>query len=124
MGVLYPREISRYVAEKAEETIQGLFDWEEAIFRYHEGATLEPNQIEVNLGVEEIQLYRLKVEAYGDFQGPIKKYKQIHPRDCPPVDEQMLMKQIAIDILADNGYHENLRRVFSRKRKHTRMPAG
>jgi hypothetical protein len=54
MGVLYPREISRYVAEKAEETIQGLFDWEEAIFRYHEGATLEPDQIEVNLGVEEI----------------------------------------------------------------------
>ena len=54
MGVLYPREIARYVAEKAEETIQGLFDWEEAIFRYHEGATLEPDQIEVNLSVEQI----------------------------------------------------------------------
>jgi hypothetical protein len=54
MGVLYPREIARYVAEKAEETIQGLFDWDEAVFRYYEGATLEPDQIEVNLGVEEI----------------------------------------------------------------------
>ena len=54
MGVLYPREVARYVAEKAEETIQGLFDWEEAIFRYHEGATLEPDQIEVSLGVDEI----------------------------------------------------------------------
>jgi hypothetical protein len=54
MGVLYPRDIARYVAEKAEETIQGLFDWEEAIFRYHEGATLEPDQIEVNVSVEQI----------------------------------------------------------------------
>jgi len=54
MGVLYPREVAQYVAEKAEETIQGLFDWEEAIFRYYEGATLEPDQIEVNLSVEQI----------------------------------------------------------------------
>ena len=54
MGVLYPREVARYVAEKAEETIQGLFDWEEAVFRYYEGATLEPDQIEVNLSVEQI----------------------------------------------------------------------
>jgi hypothetical protein len=54
MGVLYPREVARYVAEKAEETIQGLFDWEEAAFRYYEGATLEPDQIEVNLSVEQI----------------------------------------------------------------------
>jgi hypothetical protein len=54
MGVLTPREVARYVAEKAEDTIQGLFDWEEAAFPYHEGATLEPDQIEVNLSVDEI----------------------------------------------------------------------
>lgn len=54
MGVLTQIELARHVAEKAEETVQGLFDWEEAVFRYHEGATLEPDQIEVNLSVEEI----------------------------------------------------------------------
>jgi len=54
MGVLAPREVLRYIAEKAEETIQGLFDWDDAVFRYHEGATLEPDQIEVNLSVDEI----------------------------------------------------------------------
>ena len=54
MDVLAPREVLRFMAEKAEETIQGLFDWEDAAFRYHEGATLEPDQIEVNLSVEEI----------------------------------------------------------------------
>lgn len=54
MGVLAPREVLRYIAEKAEETIQGLFDWDDAVFRYHEGATLEPDQIEVSLSVDEM----------------------------------------------------------------------
>ena len=53
-------------------------------------ATERINSQAVNLGVEEIQLYRLKVEAYGDYQGPIKKFKQIHPDDCPPLEEQIL----------------------------------
>ena len=54
MGVLAPREVLRFIAEKAEETILGLFDWEDAVFRYHEGATLDPDQIEVNLSVDEM----------------------------------------------------------------------
>ena len=54
MGLLAPREVLRYISEKAEETIQGLFDWDDAVFRYHEGATLEPDQIEVNLSVDEM----------------------------------------------------------------------
>ncbi len=70
----------------------------------------------VTLGCDEIQLYRLKVEAYGDFQGSIKKYVAIKPEDCPSVEETITMKQVAIDILARHGYHENLRRVYSRKR--------
>ncbi len=72
----------------------------------------------VTLGVEEIQLYRLKVEAYGDYQGTIKKYKQIRPQDVPCPDDSLLMKQLAIIILNQNGYTENLRRVFSRQKKH------
>jgi oxygen-independent coproporphyrinogen-3 oxidase len=48
----------------------------------------------VTLGTEEIQLYRLKVEAYGDYQAPVKKL-----------------------ILAENGYRENLRRVYTKERK-------
>ena len=63
MGVLAPREVLRFLAEKAEETIQGLFDWEDAAFRYHEGATLEPDQIEVNFSVEEIVERGLRHQA-------------------------------------------------------------
>lgn len=86
----------------------------------HPGQTLD-NWIAVaekacTLGVEEIQFYRLKVEAYGDAQGAIKGFKQIRPEDVPTPDESIMMKQLAIDVLADHGYHENLRRVFSRKR--------
>lgn len=88
----------------------------------HPGQTLD-NWIDVmdaavKLDVEEIQLYRLKVEAYGDQQGTIKKFKTIRPQDVPPIDESLTMKQLAIGILNAHGYTENLRRVFSRRRRH------
>lgn len=84
----------------------------------HPGETIE-NWIDVmekavKLPVDEIQLYRLKVLAYGDLQGAIIKYRS----RIPSFEETMMMKQLAIDILAENGFHENLRRVFSKKKKH------
>lgn len=84
----------------------------------HPGETIE-NWIEimekaVSLPVDEIQLYRLKVLAYGDLQGMIIKYRA----KIPSFEETMMMKQIAIDILAEHGFHENLRRVYSKKKKH------
>jgi oxygen-independent coproporphyrinogen III oxidase len=93
----------------------------EFIFGYP-GQTLE-NWAEVieqavTLGVEEIQLYRLKVEAYGDDQGPIKQMVHIRPDDVPSLEDTLMMKQIAIDILNEHGYTENLRRVYSKKREH------
>jgi len=86
----------------------------------HPGQTIE-NWVEVmektiELDVPEIQFYRLKVEPYGDQIGSIKKYKKYHPDELPAPEEAILMKQIAIDMLADKGYTENLRRVFTRKR--------
>ncbi len=93
----------------------------EFIFGYP-GQTLE-NWIEVmeeavSLGVEEIQLYRLKVEAYGDYQGAIKQVREIRQEEMPSIGETLMMKQIAINILNEHGYHENLRRVYSRKPEH------
>jgi oxygen-independent coproporphyrinogen-3 oxidase len=69
-------------------------------------------------GVHEIQLYRLKVDAYGDYQGPIKQVKQKRPAEIPTNEEAVVMKSIAIDTLAKYGYTENLRRVFTRKPEH------
>ena len=54
MGLITQAELGRQVAAKAEETIQGLFDWEDAVFRFYEGATLDPNQMEVSLSVSDI----------------------------------------------------------------------
>ena len=70
----------------------------------------------VQTGVEEIQLYRLKIEAYGDYQGGIKNINQSQPGAVPATEEGLLMKQMAVECLRAHGYHENLRRVFSRKR--------
>jgi oxygen-independent coproporphyrinogen III oxidase len=70
------------------------------------------------LGVEEIQLYRLKIDAYGDYQGPIKRLLERRPELKPTVENTIMMKQVAIDILARHGYTENLRRVFTKEYRH------
>jgi oxygen-independent coproporphyrinogen III oxidase len=93
----------------------------EFIFGYP-GQTLE-NWTEVieqavTLDVDEIQLYRLKVEAYGDDQAPIKRVNEVRPNEVPSTEDSIMMKQLAIDILAENGFHENLRRVYTKKREH------
>ncbi len=88
----------------------------------HPGETMENwiNVIEkaVTLPVDEIQLYRLKVKAYGDLQGNVIKVREKDPSSIPSFEDSMMMKQIAIDILAEHGFHENLRRVYSKKREH------
>jgi hypothetical protein len=54
MGLLSRQELASEVASKAEETIHALFDWDDAFFRFDDGATLDPDQIEVNLPVERL----------------------------------------------------------------------
>lgn len=88
----------------------------------HPGETFEnwADVIEeaVQLPADEIQLYRLKVQAYGDLQGAIIRNRKESGRvPIPDFKETMMMKQAAMDVLASYGYHENLRRVYSRQRK-------
>jgi oxygen-independent coproporphyrinogen-3 oxidase len=42
----------------------------------------------------------------------------MRPDTAVEAEDSIAMKQLAIDILNEHGYHENLRRVFSRKREH------
>jgi len=86
----------------------------------HPGQTIE-NWIEVieeaiQTDVDEIQLYRLKVEPYGDQEGTIKKFLQYHPDDLISVENTIKMKAIAHYMLAAFGYDENLRRVYTKKK--------
>ncbi len=113
-------------AAQAEEAVRKAagygFDLNIEFIYGHPGETID-NWIEVmdravTLPVGEIQLYRLKVQAYGDFQGAINKRNRGKGQaDIPDFETTMMMKQIAIDILAENGYYENLRRVYSRTKK-------
>lgn len=86
----------------------------------HPGETLQ-NWIEViekacTLGVREIQLYRLKIEPYGDQIGTIKNFSAYHHDELVSVEDTIRMKEIAEQILADNGYNENIRRVFTKSK--------
>jgi oxygen-independent coproporphyrinogen-3 oxidase len=69
-------------------------------------------------GVHEIQFYRLKIDPYGDQTGKIVNVRKNKPDTLPSAQEAILMKQIAIDMLAESGYRENLRRVFTRNKKY------
>ena len=86
----------------------------------HPGETLQ-NWIDVleeacTLGVPEIQLYRLKIEPYGDQEGTIKKFSGYHPDELISVEDTIRMKQMSVYILRDHGYEENLRRVFTKSK--------
>jgi len=65
-------------------------------------------------GAEEIQLYRLKVVPYGDFDGVITKRRRLQDEEFLPVDLQMTMKQASILALNQAGFDETLTRVFSK----------
>ncbi len=121
-------EVLRYMNRHhgREEVIQAIKGAKEAGFKIniefifgYPGQTLE-NWIDVieeacQFDVEEIQLYRLKVEAYGDYQGPIKSVREKKPQLLPTNEDAIMMKQIAIDVLREYGYTEKiLRRVFTR----------
>lgn len=100
------------------------FDYQlniEFIFGYP-GQTLEGWIDEIDhaltLDVDEIQLYRLKVDAYGDYQGPIKDLIENKGKRILTDEETLTMKRIANDMLTGAGLTENIRRVFSRTKKH------
>jgi len=65
-------------------------------------------------GAEEIQLYRLKVVPYGDFDGVITKRRRLQDEEFLPVDLQMTMKQASLLALNQAGFDETLTRVFSK----------
>ena len=54
MGFLSRAELAAEVSINAQQTIHSLFDWDNAFFRFDDGATLDPDQIEVNLSVEDM----------------------------------------------------------------------
>lgn len=112
-------------AEQAIESVYKALDFGFDVnieFIYgHPGENMD-NWIEVmekavKLPMNEIQLYRLKVQAYGDFQGLINRYSRgSGEMNIPDFKTTMMMKQVAIDILNENGFHENLRRVYCKKK--------
>ena len=118
-------------ADTAKESIVNCLDMGFKVnieFIYgHPGETLE-NWSDVieeacNLGVDEIQLYRLKIEPYGDQEGTIKRFAHYHEDELVSVEDTIRMKELSNIILAEYGYKENLRRVFTRDRRNISLYA-
>lgn len=113
---------SRMALEAVEKAVDLGFDVNIEFIYGHPGENLE-NWIHVmeeavQFPVNEIQLYRLKIQAYGDKQGIINTYRNgTRAVDIPDFKATMMMKQIAIDILEENGFHETLRRVYAKDKR-------
>jgi len=54
MGAISSVDQDAFVANKIEETIFGLFDWNEAVFRFYSDALPDPNALQADLGIREI----------------------------------------------------------------------
>jgi hypothetical protein len=55
-GTLSEDDLRQLLEDKAQETIFGLFDWDDAEFRFADGETAGPNILPVNMRVEDILL--------------------------------------------------------------------
>lgn len=74
----------------------------------------ETMNIALTTGVEEFHFYRLKVIPYGSSKGVIVKDFADHEKEYPSEKEALIMKELAILMVNEGGYHENLTRVFTR----------
>jgi len=63
MGAISLTDQDEFVANKAEETICGLFDWNEAVFRFYTDALPDPNVLHVDLEIREVLERGLKRSA-------------------------------------------------------------
>jgi oxygen-independent coproporphyrinogen-3 oxidase len=68
----------------------------------------------VALDPEEIQFYRLKVQHYGQGEGPVERLYDKRPQQFLQAETQIVMKQMAIEYVNAHGYNENLVRVFTK----------
>ncbi len=75
-------------------------------------------RLAISSGAEEIQLYRLKVVPYGDFNADILAQRLRGEKHFLPVDLQFTQKQAAILLLNENGFHETLTRVYAKDPRH------
>jgi hypothetical protein len=55
-GALTEDDLRHHLEDKAQETIFGLFEWDDAAFRYADGEIADPNIYAVNMRVEDILL--------------------------------------------------------------------
>jgi len=100
LGALTQEDVARFIATKAEETIHSLFDWEDAIFRFYEGATLDSNLVEVSLTVNDILLKGLQHrDELKLMRGIFKTSGIVLKRSDRAIPDELMSNQLARRIL-------------------------
>lgn len=60
LGALTESDVRRMITAHIEQTIQRLFNWEGAVFRFYEGAGFDPVRVEVGLTINDLLLRTLQ----------------------------------------------------------------
>lgn len=69
-------------------------------------------------GADAWQLYRLRVNRYGDVQGPIGRLRQSRPDGFPDIETIYRMKMLGMLISETHGFNQHFSRIFARSREH------
>ena len=78
------------------------------------GSWLDVVDEAIGMGVDEVQIYRLKVVPVRTSEGSISREFARHPERFPSVEQTMLMLRAAILLLRARGYDETMRRFYAR----------
>jgi len=80
MGVLDRRVLDQALAAKAEDTIFGMFDWEDATFSFDEEGEPDPYSIRVDMQVDDIVLRGI------ERQDEMRRFRAVFPNDTVILD--------------------------------------
>ena len=73
IGVMTRAEVDQQLVAKAEEAILGMFDWDDAEFRFRSVAPLDPHPMEVDLSTRELVLRGV------ERQDDLRKIREVFP---------------------------------------------
>ncbi len=96
LGAIDEDDLTRMINAKAEETIFGLFDWEDAVFRFADALENDPYLIEVDLEVQDVILRGLqRFDEMTRFRGVFSDGEVLLGRTGTPVPAEVMQSRMA-----------------------------
>ena len=115
MGVITEDEVAAQVASKAAETIHGMFEWDDAIFRFELETALDRYHIDVDLSVEGILLDGAqRQDELNRFRGVFSSSGIVVKRTDRPIPSEVQDGALTFQVLEFVDTERTLAEILSR----------